>query len=142
MRLTKQQAVEEHRKMWNWIADQLETGQNIKDVASLKEKYCMSNDFHITHNCFCCEYNKRFNSIYDCDYCPLIWGTESKVNDYYCELGLKAYEYNIKNDDEEACLWIIADNYAESGEYKKAAEYARKIANLSERPNYEKDILE
>lgn len=29
MQLTKKQAIEEHRKMWNWIADQYENNTDI-----------------------------------------------------------------------------------------------------------------
>ena len=38
--LTKEQALSEHRKMWNWISDQLSL-ENCKvyDVSELKEKY-------------------------------------------------------------------------------------------------------
>ena len=30
MQLTKEQAIQEHRKMWNWIADQYRYGNNMR----------------------------------------------------------------------------------------------------------------
>ena len=40
MQLTKEQAIKEHRKMWNWIADQYEQHTDLiekyKNVDSLK----------------------------------------------------------------------------------------------------------
>ena len=43
MQLTKEQAVQEHRKMWNWIADQYENNTDILEqyysIESIKEYY-------------------------------------------------------------------------------------------------------
>ena len=42
MKLTKEQAIIEHRKMWNWIADQYTSGciESIYDVESKFIKEC------------------------------------------------------------------------------------------------------
>lgn len=41
MKLTKEQAIAGHRKMWNWIADRLEKAnrKNTFDVYDLKMEY-------------------------------------------------------------------------------------------------------
>ena len=40
MKLTKEQAIAEHRKMWNWIADQISKSNGIVNIYNLKEEYC------------------------------------------------------------------------------------------------------
>ena len=56
MKLTKQKAIEEHRKMWNWIADQYEKGC-VTDIHALKSEYMGETGLEgrLLHNCFCCE---------------------------------------------------------------------------------------
>lgn len=95
--LTKQQAIEEHRKMWNWIA---ENGyeiykKNLCRLGDIKEYYIFSiysktKDKAVSvsypfFNCFCCEYAIQETDtgfIYNrkkCAKCPLFF------NDYYCD---------------------------------------------------------
>lgn len=38
MDLTKEQAIQEHRKMWNWIADQYKNGC-IKYIYEVEQRY-------------------------------------------------------------------------------------------------------
>lgn len=119
MNLTKEQAIEEHRKMWNWIADQLENGRR-RDVGYLKEEYVKEN-FPVTEisdNCFCCEYAK-----YDCSKCPVLWGCEDEVSNLLCEHG----------GIDERGLWWKAQMCSLRSDYVEAAEIARQIANLPEK---------
>lgn len=87
MRLTKKQAIEEHRKMWNWIAEQYHN-RDVADVRTLKQEYVEANfpDRAIINDCFCCEYASQFTNEYEeiCKYCPLEWpSTEEK---FPCEI--------------------------------------------------------
>ena len=52
--LTREQAIAEHRKMWNWIADNLESMK--MSVYTLKQMYCNENEWNLLHNCFLCDY--------------------------------------------------------------------------------------
>ena len=75
MQLTKEQAIQEHRKMWNWIADQYEKRTDLlkitENVEDLKAFYidAVFSDEMIEGDCFCCEYDKKFGGL--CDYCPI-----------------------------------------------------------------------
>lgn len=84
--ISKEEAIKNHRAMWNWIADQYEKG-NDGNIHFLKKKYLLktldSNPelmASITSHacCYCCYYagvnglannNYRFN----CDQCPVVW---------------------------------------------------------------------
>lgn len=72
MKLTREQAIAEHRKMWNWIAEQIETFGFTLDIHGYKKEYCSINDcYGILNWCFMCEYTND-----DCNICPLDWGGE------------------------------------------------------------------
>ena len=125
--LTKEQALSEHRKMWNWIADQLSL-ENCKvyDGSELKEKYVTEiykGDESIVHNCFCCEYDTKFDGN-ACSHCPILWGTEDVTSSYFCERG---DDYGIKG------LWTLCDYLTMDKQYKEASIIAKKIANLPEK---------
>ena len=135
--LTKEQAIAEHRKMWNWIADRLEEHHPGYDVYMYKREY-MEKNFpydNIRHNCFCCQYamqESKDNNISNfCINCPLVWGTEADTDDFFCEQGnydiieaLSLFNYG---------LWSYAQRLTENHCYNEAAKVARQIANLPER---------
>lgn len=52
--LTKEEAIAEHRKMWNWIADRLEEHHPGYDIHMYKVKYIKENfpNIDIRHNVF------------------------------------------------------------------------------------------
>ena len=131
MKLTKEQAIEEHRKMWNWIADQYEEGCTA-DVYALKEEYMQKGELegHILHNCFCCEYATQSieaegeSRFLKCSKCPVIWGTEmfdilfpcEHYNSKYQLLKSESCKLDKLNVNSELCVRL-----------------AREIANLPER---------
>lgn len=130
--LSKQKAMEEHRKMWNWIADQYRNGRN-DCVASLKDEYINCHTDYsadeIQNVCFCCQYAKeqlqKDGYFYMCDCCPIDW--DSEVEDYMC---IDRYEM----DDSEGLygeLQYLSNRG--SHDYEAMAELAEKIANLPER---------
>ena len=113
MELTREQAIAEHRKMWNWIADEtLRKGYKVK-----KEHYLKKHGFDkalIINNCFCCEYVWYMAELRDiegnlCSLCPIDWGDGKR-----CWISL--YD-----------LWVHSDNLEE------VAQLARQIADLPER---------
>lgn len=111
--LTREQALENHRRLWRHIADKTRT-----------EKRCVSKkeaiediwgNVWVANECWCCEYDDQFDSDF-CTHCPVMWDNE-KDNGFWC------------NDSEfgEWCSARTADDWEE------AAEIAEKIANLPER---------
>lgn len=126
MKLTKEQTIKEHRKMWNWIAKQYKNGINA-DVYDLKHEY-LENKFpnqHIKYNCFCCDYTYDDYSKH-CENCPLKWidSDGNLTNDcYHCG----CLYYKIKKNSEKC--------YENKENIKKCLELAKKIANLEKKEN-------
>ena len=127
MFLTKSDAIQGHREMWNWIAEQCEQGAT--ERAWLKIKYCKDHKVDLAHNCFCCdygldgdEYNVCFNK-----FCPLVWPGEDKFKSdgYACE-----GTWNEGDDESTMGLWL---KWKRTVDPHEAAEIARQIANLPER---------
>lgn len=99
--LTKEQAIEWHKKMWNFILENENKKSedlrlNIKYRRELKETFLKENGFcidDIKNECFLCQYsyqqlrNERdINNSKEmnfCKYCPLDWCHECKKK--YCE---------------------------------------------------------
>lgn len=126
MELTKEQALEEHRKMWNWIADQYENGR-VEDIRGMKQEYIEETEYRelILHNCFCCEYAvQKRSGDYRCIDCPVTWETEVYRKFFPCEHFLSAYQ-KLKD---ESCKFDKCDVDSEL-----CARFAREIANLPER---------
>lgn len=138
--LTKEQAIAEHRKMWNWIADRLEEHHPGYDIYMYKMKYIKENfpDNNIRHNCFCCQYAAQ-EMDYDgnfCINCPLVWGTEADTDEFFCEQGncdIPVEDLFLFDSDEEYGLWSYAQRLTKDLCYDEAAKVARQIANLPER---------
>lgn len=68
--LTKEQAIAKHRKMWNWIADQLEKaevrgrlGCNLHDLKREYIRVVKDEEEYIPHDCYCCAYAKKIAII-------------------------------------------------------------------------------
>lgn len=115
MKLTKKEAVRLHRQLWNRIADK-----------TLKEKRCVVKedvieeitDETVLENCFCCEYDGKIRD--DCECCPILWPQKE-----YCTYVGSPYS-----------------EWQRTADYKRAAELARQIAELPERPDSSDDILD
>ncbi len=109
MKLTREQAIEEHRKMWNWITDE-----------TLKRKHCVSKEDYFKEHaeyrkiprneCWCCEYDNE----HCCKFCPIDWGNEVSCMELV-SCYMKWYECLISDD------------------YEQAVEYARIVSELPER---------
>lgn len=113
MNLTFEETIENHRKMWNWIADETEK----RKIIVSKEIYMKENnikDIPVLH-CYCCEYTIDTRHKTDsCKICPISWGNKHKKS--ACEDKKSPYY-----------KWV------ESHCWKSAAKYAREIANLPAR---------
>lgn len=77
--LSKQKTIEEHRKMWKWIAEQYLKGRRV-GVVSLKHEYISCHTDYsadeIQYVCFCCQYaiEQQINDRHShntCHYCPI-----------------------------------------------------------------------
>lgn len=126
MKLTKQQTIQEHRKMWNWIATMLKSERyKAFDYTECGNKYGTAIVFlkrvymnmiglkgKIFCDCFCCEYDGNPDVLCSCVCCPVIWCNGKCSNSEYGQL-IKL-PYTPENLD-------------------KAAALALKIANLPER---------
>ena len=101
MGLTKEQAIEEHRKMWRWIAEELESHtveelcKKYFGLSAMKAEYLIKNDKTIVLNCcFCCEYAAQVVGavIEICKECPIKWpGTGDKWGLYQCDVDCGVY---------------------------------------------------
>lgn len=141
MKLTKQQAIEEHKKMWNWIADNIHLliDNKQKSICELENLYCEINNIVLIHNCFCCEYSMQqleypysYFFVFDenrCEKCPILWGTEQKTNSYYCMYNGNKY-HNIKSGLRNEILYLSESHYKN---IKEISKIARQIANLPEK---------
>lgn len=121
MMLTREQAIIEFRKMWNWIADETEKRQKVVD----KQTYFRENYLEIVNSaCWCCEYGSQavMNDLVDkgCDACPIDFGDHRE--------GI--WESPCIRDSSPFDGWIIS---VWLKNWKSAAKYARQIANLPER---------
>lgn len=119
--LTREQTIAEHRKMWNWIAEEcLRRKEKVE-----KTDYFIHSGYSFSHFpnnfCWCCEYyvqnrNPKKNiKISNCiRLCPI------EFEGGYCTSLESSYTGYIDTED-----------------YMEAEKYARTIANLPERPTEE-----
>lgn len=112
MKLTKEQAVHEHRMMWRWLAEFYAAidrwNGKVPTINCAKKRYLSIKKYkEIGGNCFCCEYVSR--SAITCRECPIVWH-----NKCHCTDG----EFGIVNELSEA---------------KEISDMCRIIAELPER---------
>ena len=81
MKLTREEAIRQHRKMWRWIADKLKSEEVMShfSIASYKREYIETYfpGSEIYTRCFLCEYADsvmKSDGVIRCKYCPLKWG--------------------------------------------------------------------
>ena len=123
--MTREQAIKWHRRMWNWIADNLKEGNYIADI---KEQYIYDHkeelklegiDYDgVLHNCFLCHYDaEQKKPSIKCFHCPLDWGKSETCEGSGYDMGL--YTRLVRTGKIENVKW--------------AKEIAREIANLPEK---------
>lgn len=96
MNLTKKQAIEEHRKMWTWIAELIKNddGKYYSEKLYKNIIYKMKREYlelylpgeDVRAYCFCCEYtfNMYPKTFCACAHCPIVWGDEDKNVEMGC----------------------------------------------------------
>lgn len=110
LHLSREQTIIEHRKMWNWLADQYEKGYFVS-----KRDYLDQAGFgEVSMDCFCCDYDDNF-----CMDCPICWG-----KDLYARCG---------EDDTPYVRWYELYERSAYESIQLLAKYAREIANLPEK---------
>lgn len=141
MELTKEQAIENHRKMWNWIADQYEMGCQLH-IDVIKGTYM--NLFYprtrVLCDCFCCEYAGEGGD--DCTYqancnkCPIKWPSDAEEGmcsksqiDIFLKSGrnIAGQLYGVLCSDDSYGYYELTK--------EERVEIARMIANLPENEN-------
>lgn len=77
MKEEREDAIRNHRKMWEWIAEQYENGLSL-DIDDMKKMYMT--EHHVSaflpSNCFLCKYVQDFGTVYgydSCSCCPVKW---------------------------------------------------------------------
>ena len=134
MKLTKEQAIEEHRKKWNWIADQYKNGSE-EIVEVLETEYFKRRNIKLEADSPCCDYAFRklkelvgddfvYLDLYGCDYCPVDFGDET------CTCDISPYSKMFDHEMEKLQLGQVIDS-------RYMEELARQIANLPEREKNE-----
>ncbi|MFR2774827.1 MAG: hypothetical protein ACLTBR_03240 [Anaerostipes sp.] len=126
-KLTREQAVSLHRKMWNWIADETERTRTIINKYEYFKAMGITYSYDIPdYACYCCEYAiQQNNEEYEnrCKCCPLDWGSD--CDEYMC-LDKKFMGYY----DGLFERWNLATSIYD---IEESIELAREIANLRER---------
>jgi hypothetical protein len=86
MELTREKALELHRKMWTDMRKELGNNPTSSQRQDFKRKWCSANfpKEIIVHNCFLCAYVKKNPRSNDaCVDCPINWNS------------LKRYDYDV-----------------------------------------------
>lgn len=128
-KLTKQQAVEEHRKMWRWIAEQTEKQQRYITKVDYLEQLEIPKSEYPHSNCFCCEYGKNTrislgycdNAENTCKFCPIDW--DSTEIEFMCQ----------NKDSTHDNLYYSWVKCKIDEDLQQAAKLAKQIAELPER---------
>ena len=113
MKLTREQAIAEHRKMWNWIADETERTRHVAEKHDYFIQNGIDGQLYTNSECFCCEYVCQLGVARACSLCPIDWGSDM----------------GIKNN----CINSLYTDWYYCGSPDEAAKLARQIANLPER---------
>lgn len=160
LNLSRSEAVRLHREMWRWIADELEKMSKLStaeleehelyclDLEDIKEEFCRRKGKkykNVAYFCFCCEYSdQRLKLIHkspsdnnyplhNCYFCPLKWGSETNVDDYYC-MDKEKYDdfhglYELCNNEIILAMRLRINYF----HYLDASQYAKQIAELPEK---------
>lgn len=85
MKLTREQAIAEHRKMWLWISRQIMKdyveNEKVRTIYSYKCDYlnCNFPNEIVKSKCFCCEYVESLDEIRCEAFCPFYWNDKNTV---------------------------------------------------------------
>lgn len=87
MKLTREEALKLHRRMWSDMKRELGDNPTPIDRLNYKMKWCAKYfpNEHISGNCFLCEYTFHV-LLSNCKKCPIIWPKNNCVEDCYYQL--------------------------------------------------------
>lgn len=136
MKLTREQAIAEHRKMWLWISRQIMkdyvSNRMVKTIYSYKCDYLKKvyPSERIQSKCFCCEYVTQhgINCYKDC---PLYWN--DKHTALTCDDLYEHGYYGVITDIIKESFSVEGYAFVTLEEAKRAARMAYKIAMLDEK---------
>lgn len=92
MKLTREQAIAEHRKMWLWISRQIMkdyvANEKVRTIYYYKCDYlnCNFPNENVKSKCFCCEYVIQHGESCSED-CPLYWNDRNTILTCFESLG-------------------------------------------------------
>ena len=129
-----EQTIEQHRKMWRWIAESTKTKRSCTTkkeyLQEVAEKPFGINDCYLELDCFLCNYdrgcrlfpmhndmNNDMNNDERCQNCPAIWPHHDRCYDKY-------------EDSTDPGLYDEWEFAVEQNEWEDAAKYAKIIAEL------------
>lgn len=116
MKLTREGAIIWHRKMWNWIADEIEREKTTIGIWNAKKAYLQINGIEpIFNDCFLCEYARCEVDGCICILCPLLWGENQDT----CVITTQGFG--------------LFEKCVDCKDWQEQAALARQIANLPER---------
>jgi hypothetical protein len=135
--LTREEAIREHRKMWNWIANETKKSGHCVNKTDYFCEYAEFDEKIPYDKCYCCEYafnvfkqtddlKKLFEGdIFNnkCKYCPIDWGSESS-HDMCCDIG--------DPGKFPTGLYLLWDESITNKDADSAYKYAKQIAELPE----------
>lgn len=115
MKLTREQAIAERRKMWRWIAEEIENRRRCVDLRICKGRYLAEKKYgeiRPINDCFLCEYDfqDQFDKSKPCQKCPV----------------------KVKKEG-EGCLGGLYYKVKRADTWQEQAALARQIAELPER---------
>ena len=118
--MTEREALEKCIELWDWIAEDPENNKKCDKASGM------------LNCCPCCQYvYENFvrlnggNYLYGaCHHCPIDWGTQGDVVDFYCEAGLEP-PFGHKG---AFALFIVAES---NKDWALASKHAKNIADLA-----------
>lgn len=121
--LTKEKAIELHRQLWNYIADESErTGKIVTKIDAFKH---FGWRYDIKALCWCCEY-----CGYHCYMCPIEWpGNDGCL----CSAKSPYYKLTLAEDFYNSYTSILPNLKKAIKYLNDYIKYSREIANLPEK---------
>lgn len=115
MKLTKEEAIKNHRKMWGWLAEN--PTKNKQDWPGWKKCGKIQND------CFCCELAITCGEV-DCALCPFEWPKTRTDNVMDCSKSYYGDWWEAAAPEERAKYAALIRDLPEKVEKKGEAEFA------------------
>ena len=130
--LTKNEAIQLHKKMWRWIAKETKKqGRKVKECEYFEAMRIDENDIPFK-KCYCCEFVSQLRKRHHKEHCfcyelcPLDWGVRHEMG--YIFASCSEIKYPSKSTkDGYFKQWLEEENS------EKAAKLARIIAKLPEK---------